>query len=600
MSLRELLAAIRRGESINLSQLDKTTVEAILRDAQTAFRAGYDIEAKQVREGQNRELVQAVGRIVKAAKEYLAQAPAAPPAAPAPAEGETFDLDAVAALLGPETPAAPPAPAATGGDPAAPPAPPGPPPAPAEPPDPEALARAAASVDLGALNPAGGSGQQPHGTAPQPKGLVAAAGPDSFYDPARETEMPLERLHEIVSKRAEAIMHNVTTIGGTVARIASTNLPMQSPERLNENNTAGQNTAQLRKLLDQTPKGPDGVAKVAAGGFLGPIDFSREIPWFVQAGRPVKDSLRVVPAQRGRIKLNRAMKLYEVEPATPAAATYPGIGVWDEAADAAATLDDPDTWKVCEEMDAAFPLEVQIDTYALTRCFIHSHMQAMSSPELLAALLQRQRTRFDRMAEARLLQKLFDTAAAAGTHYTYAPPYGQATDLFFGLWESLQADGWINRWDMAGATVYYPKNFLRYLLAADHNSGFGDRSLRTNDIKSIMNDMGFSGSVEFMDDRAGATAWTFTRPANNGAIADQHNTVFPMIVLFPEDWVMLDAGVIDFGVDRDLMSRINKVKTQWESFEGVGNIGNRPILWVDVTLCANGSRAALVTPYSCA
>lgn len=570
MTFQEYLDALAGQTPVDLSTItDRGVLASLAEEARVEFTNGWDREAGKAREGADQARMKIAGTLFRDSQAALAALP--PVEVPVVVEDGLGDL---AALIPTEIPApvAPVAPVVV----------------------PEAKAAAIPEAPLGDINPAGKQAAEDalRHAKPRPLGLVAASTSDGFYS-GQESELSLERLQEQILRRGEGLLAGQGSHAGVIARLASTSLPYNSPYRLSPRNTAQQNS-RIMAEMDAMPQ-----AMTAAGGYCGPIDFVRDIPFFAVLGRPVYDSLRKRPAQRGRFKINAELPLYDSAPSTPAAATYPGIEKWTVTEDDAADFSDPDTWKTVDEMDCdQHPAEITVTTHALTRNFVYSHMQQMSSPELLEALLRRQKVRWDRYADSLILDDWHDQAVSDGTAYTFTPPYGQVTDTFFALAEALRGEGWLGRYDWDGATLYVPKGFLDYFVVAEMNAGFGNRPFSRAEVLNIIKSFGFDAVIEVLDDRASAGAWTYAMPSSNAALDEQKTTAFPLYIVYRDDYFVADSGVIDFGVDRDTMARVNKLKIQWESFEGLGAGGHRPVCFVTVTLKATGARAGLVTPWS--
>jgi len=311
-------------------------------------------------------------------------------------------------------------------------------------------------------------------------------------------------------------------------------------------------------------------AVVAAGGCCSLPQPIYTNPVHGSTDRPIKGALPTLGASRGKFSFFPAICL-----------PVDGFGVWtcddDEAVDEA----DPDTWKVCAEVDCGDADEV--DVYAVYSCVTVGNYQARFAPEQWQGYLAALAIQNARRGEVLLFEQMRDQVIS-----TYA------VDALGSIFANV-----VNGVGTAAAALRQDQR-----LGDVQMDFFVSETLLTAVRLDLINRRVFSSAV---DDPNVAASLLNTALSNEGvnAVYSQDldpvtfgsggdNPQFPTTlgsVLAPNGFfTYLDGGTLDLGTEiRDhALNRQNKVAAFAESYEGILARGCNALgLDIPVEICDN-------------
>lgn len=319
-------------------------------------------------------------------------------------------------------------------------------------------------------------------------------------------------------------------------------------------------------------------AVVAAGGCCSLPQPIYTNPVQGSTNRPIRDSLNTLGATRGKFTFYPAICL-----------PVDGFGLWSCEDDALVDEADPDTWKVCAEVDCDESEEVGVD--AIYSCVTIGNYQSRFAPEQWQGYLAALAVMNARQAEVALFSKM--RAAVTSTHTVEALGSVYANlvngvalaaaamrqdqrlgDIRLNLW----LPEWIRtavRMDLITRRVFSSAvddpNVTNALLAAAFSNEGVDVTY-SQDLDPIT---GASGSLGEVDGPLAALPLTASA------------------VLAPDGFfTFLDGGTLDLGTEiRDHnLNRQNKVAAFAESYEGLMARGcNAKALDIPVEICDNAA-----------
>lgn len=369
---------------------------------------------------------------------------------------------------------------------------------------------------------------------------VAAIGPASGFDIGPDATV--QDLGELFSQHAKSI----TQKGGSSPLFRITR---HYEEGRTLGNNVELNNARLTKLFGV---GHGALPEAAAGGLCGPGDVDHNVGVCSETGRPVRDGLVQVLANRGRLHFMPNIGLGDLDGA---------VSVWP-----AATDESPgDQVKPCPPILCPSELDCEVD--AVTRCLTVGNFMAKFSPEVWAANLQVLLATFDRVAE----QKAIEEIHAASTLVPSVDQGNVLGNFLATINTILASDRSIQR-NQTGRYRLIADMWLRDLLRNQviDNLGvannFETLQLADARINGWLNEVGVDpiwtndGTVVDADGTHRISTAPGVLPANGGAY------LFPV-----EAFMFLDGGTLDLGtnITDSSLNAVNDRQAFAESFEKV-------------------------------
>lgn len=313
---------------------------------------------------------------------------------------------------------------------------------------------------------------------------------------------------------------------------------------------------------------PDAV--VAAGGCCSLPQPIYSNPVQGSTDRPIKGALPTLGATRGKFSFFPAICL----PAD-------GFGVWtcddDEAVDEA----DPDTWKVCADVDCADADEV--DVYAVYSCVTVGNYQARFAPEQWQGYLAALAIQNARAGEVLLFEQMRDQVIST---YTVAALGSMLANVVTGVGTAAAA----LRQDQRLGDVQMDFFVSETLLTAVRQDLINRRIL-----SSAVDDPNVSASLlntALSNEGVNAVYSQDLDPVTFGSGGDdpQFPTTLGSVLAPNGFFTYLDGGTLDLGTEiRDHnLNRQNKVAAFAESYEGILARGCNALgLDIPVEICDN-------------
>lgn len=324
------------------------------------------------------------------------------------------------------------------------------------------------------------------------------------------------------------------------------------------NNDTEGNMEKIKSVVASAKAGNDVI--VAAGGLLGPVDTTWDIPELgEQLGRPVKDSLPSFKATRGGLRFISPPVLEDLNGA---------VSVWTlqddiDAADPLSTKTKP-----CIRVKAGEEVTVYLE--AMPLCLTFGNIGSRAYPELVERHIALAMVWQARFAETRLLTRIGDLSVKV----TAPAQLGAARDILVQLDQA--AAGLRNRHRLdenAPLRAIFPEWFRK--------------ALRSDLVKQLPGDgqdvaFGLQDSTvdRWFADRNVSVTWT--PDGETGQIMGKQSTGalnnFPSDViwyLFPEGtFLFLEDATLDLGLVRDsTLNATNDYKMFLETFENVAKVG---------------------------
>jgi len=324
------------------------------------------------------------------------------------------------------------------------------------------------------------------------------------------------------------------------------------------NNDTEGNMEKIKSVVASAKAGNDVI--VAAGGLLGPVDTTWDIPELgEQLGRPVKDSLPSFKATRGGLRFISPPVLEDLNGA---------VSVWTLQDDIDAA--DPASDKVKPCIRVAAGEEVTVYLEAMPLCLTFGNIGARAYPELVERHIALAMVWQARFAETRLLTRIGELS----TKVTAAAQLGAARDILVQIDQA--AAGLRNRHRLdenAPLRAIFPEWFRK--------------ALRSDLVKQLPGDgqdvaFGLQDSTidRWFSDRNVSVTWTPDGETGQimGKQADGALNNFPSDViwyLFPEGtFLFLEDATLDLGLVRDsTLNATNDYKMFLETFENVAKVG---------------------------
>lgn len=386
-----------------------------------------------------------------------------------------------------------------------------------------------------------------------------------------------------------------------------------SDQMLGRHHSAERNTEIIHLARDEylARRNGDPVPQTAA--ICEPFDIIRTIPDCVEASEPFSNSLPSRPIGRLGFQFIPSMSINDFGVAATTDITDAisgslgaGLQIWGEAEQATVDPDDSSTWKPCAFVDC--PDVDTVTAEAITACFTFDNTTDMSSPERIQDALSKITARKARLKTERLLQ----IAEGFSHHFRMTGPYGALPGFIEGLIFTLAQGGYTERLeDGTPYNVYTPPGLLEMLVVDRANKGYLT-SVEQQDVAS------------YVKSEAAAAGWNISLIDLNDVSLDEDAPFNPLPavsvgsaatplpglggsahpsrvhIISPESVLYGSTGEINVGIERspELM-RQNRAQWFEEEYVMLTKHGCHPWFYVDFTLCPNGSRAGLATPYTC-
>lgn len=319
-------------------------------------------------------------------------------------------------------------------------------------------------------------------------------------------------------------------------------------------------------------------AVVAAGGCCSLPQPIYTNPVQGSTARPIRDSLNTLGATRGKFTFYPAICL-----------PVDGVGLWSCEEDELVDEADPDTWKVCAEVDCDESEEVGVD--AIYTCVTIGNYQSRFAPEQWQGYLAALAVMNARQAEVALFAKM--RAAVTSTHTVDAlgsvfanTVNGVALAAAAMRQDQRLGDIRLNLWlpEWIKTAVRMDLITRRVFSSAVDDPGVTDALLA-----SAFSNEGID--VTYSQDLDAITGASGSLGEVDGPLAALPLTA--SAVLAPDGFfTFLDGGTMDLGTEiRDHnLNRQNKVAAFAESYEGLMARGcNAKALDIPVEICDNAA-----------
>lgn len=365
-------------------------------------------------------------------------------------------------------------------------------------------------------------------------------------------------------------------------------------EPLSPNNGAWRNTMLMVEAQEAHRARREGTADARVASICEPFDQIRTIPDGFTVAEPVTEAFPSRPIGRLGWTYIRSVELSYVDGAT---------ANWLEADQDAVDVTDSETWKPC--IDIGCPTPIDAEAEAITACVRYDITTEMSSPEHVANVMNALGAARAREKEARVLERIDELSH----HYNYAGDgYGAVPTLVAAINTALAQATLNNRIDPGRYVMILPAGVAE-LLAID----LAARAYETDvaDALAYVKEKvvgGLSGVVRSLDwSAAGEVGLPFQAlnpvgaaavnlPSLNRLNAGKHR----IRLVDPSGGLYGETGAINVGTQRG-PAELRQNKTQYfaEEFIILEKNGPEPWFSLDVTLCADGSRAGLAEPAGC-
>lgn len=328
-----------------------------------------------------------------------------------------------------------------------------------------------------------------------------------------------------------------------------------------------------------------------------PLDYIREIPSAFSTAEPVRAIFPSRPAGRLGFQFTPSILLSDVSS---------GVTLWDEADQAAVVGTDAATWKPC--VAVICPPISNVRAEAVPGCLTFDLTTEMSNPARIQNATDALNAVRARTKEGRILE-LIDRNSSK---FRYTGDYGALPNLIEALNTMVAQAVYANRIDDPAYTVILPPAVAQILTIDRANRAYGVEA-EVQDVLAYLRGSieGVSAVVESLDaSLGGEPGIPFPAlPATTAAGGPAGLTNLPYIeggdyrirLVDPAAAIYAETGEMNVGVARDTsMLRQNRSQYFVEDFFMLAKNGPSPWMTVDMVLCADGSRAGLVTPDGCA
>jgi hypothetical protein len=335
-------------------------------------------------------------------------------------------------------------------------------------------------------------------------------------------------------------------------------------------------------------------AKVASGGICAPVSVRYELEEVSGTDRPLRDGLPSFNADRGGIQFNSPPHLVDILADQGSAALTTVTAAQDAASGT----------KTVQEVACGTLNTVQVRAIAVRLQF--SNFADRFNPERLRAFVGLGMSAHARLAERELLEDMRTASTVVSSGTVYIGASRSAAEI---LLTAAQAMRYRHRMADGVNIVCILPSWVGALFEIDLllqqpgdnviNNGIDGRRW----LEQVLAPAGVRVIWQRDDARTnnsqGGGAPAFTAQSGFGATLQD----FPgrvEAIMFPEgSFLILDGGVLDFGVVRDAtLNSQNRFQTFHESFEGVAFVGVES-LNITMPLCADGSSVASKASTKC-
>ena len=369
--------------------------------------------------------------------------------------------------------------------------------------------------------------------------------------------------------------------GREFIRLASADIPFPEEFTLRD----GDNDGNMRKLqaVGSPWLGYEGMKALAAsGGICAPPTPFYDVPSFSTTQRPVRDSLASFRSDRGGVSVPSVGDLNDAD------GSISIIEVEDDAAGGSAAT------KSCLPLDCAEWTPTYIG--AISHCREIGVFNARTWPEGVAKANDDTMALHARTAEGRLLRNM----DALSLDATAAAVYGASSSIVYALS--------MHRISIISALRMDPNTRFNVILPFWAETMFGLDSLFTADgtrfsAPSLTTALGQAGfNVTFhLDEALDGDAEIWDAQVDGSPGPDWPGAMVIARVAPAGHFVHLDGGTLELGLVRDSgLIHTNDYELFGETFENVFAVGPpQAARRVEITVCPNGTLAALTTPFTC-
>lgn len=342
--------------------------------------------------------------------------------------------------------------------------------------------------------------------------------------------------------------------------------------------------------------GQGALARMAA--ICDPLEPIREIPSAFTAAEPVA---AIFPSRpMGRLG-------FQFTPSITLAGVASGVTLWDEADQAAVVVTDQGTWKPC--VDVACPPVSSVRAEFVPGCLRFDITTEMSNPARITNATEALNAVRARTKEGRILQ-LIDLNSSK---FRYTGDYGALPSLIEALNTAIAQAVFTNRLEDPSYTLLLPPAVVAILTIDRANRAYGREEEAIGDVLTYLRSSvdGLGEIVRTLDaSLGGEPGLPFPAfPASTAAGGPAGLTDLPYIeggdyrirLVDPSGWIYASTGEMNAGVTRDSNQlRQNKAQFFVEDAALLAKHGPQSDITIDMVLCADGSRAGLIEPDSCA
>ncbi len=374
---------------------------------------------------------------------------------------------------------------------------------------------------------------------------------------------------------------------------AFTNGDADIPEMLSTDNGAARNSMLIDEAVaDWRARMFETAMPSRQGAICEPFDIIRDIPDAFSTSEPVRGVFPARPAGRLGFQYVRSIGLADVAG---------GADMWFDADQAAVDPDDSDTWKPCVEIDCPDVLTASAE--AVTACLTFDITTEMSAPERVRNFTNALMALKSRVKEGRILQRV----DALSHSYQFFGDYGALPAVVEALNTVLAQLTYADRLEDTNYVLLVPPGVSEILTIDRANRAYNNDA--TEDVLSYLkaNVEGISSIVSTLDASRGSepsvpfkALTPITDPPSVVTVPYISGGNFRFRLVEPAAAIYAETGEMNVGTTRDArLIRMNKTQYFTEEFFFLAKHGPQPWATIDINLCADGSRAGLITPAGC-
>lgn len=380
-----------------------------------------------------------------------------------------------------------------------------------------------------------------------------------------------------------------------------------APKALSLDNGPFANNELIREAVSDHIALRKGERPARTAAICEPLDILRDVPSAFSTDEPVSAIWPQRPIGRLGFQFTPGIDLTDVLGA---------VAHWTEADQSDVDPEDQSTWKPCVEVDC--PPIATVKASAVTACITFDNTTEMSNPERV-----RNFTEAVTAVRARIKEGLQLGIVDALSHrYEFTGAYGALPALVQAISTLVAQLRYFNRLSEIDYTVIIPPGVVETLTIDRVNRAYGPES-ETSDVMAYLQGNLFNvGRVVNSLDEAIAQSDVVDPTTGDVLAAGTNEPGLPYDLLNPVGTAAVDVpplaatrririidtsaaiygetGELYAGVQRSPeMLRQNKAQYFVEEYFLLTKHGAQPWATIDVDLCPNGSRAGLLTPFTC-